>query len=82
MSIIPTNMRPSTHFLSQKSKSFRFGKREKVDVIILQSMMLLIVNIYIINGDLTAEFSQPIELIELSPFCHNHTNKHNFQVIK
>ena len=36
----------------------------------------------IINGDLTAEFSRPIELTELSPFRHNHTKKHNFQVIK
>ena len=31
------------------------------------------------RGDLTAECSQPIEL---SPFCHSHTKKHNFQVIK
>ena len=38
--------------------------------------------IYIMDGDLTAEFSRPIELIELSPFCHNHTKKNNFQVIK
>ena len=34
------------------------------------------------NLELTAEFSGPIELIELSLFCHDHTKKHDIQVIK
>ena len=31
---------------------------------------------------MTAEFSWSIEMIKLSPFYHNHTKKHNFQVIE
>ena len=38
--------------------------------------------ISIIDGDFTAGSSRPIKLIELSSFCHNHTKKHNFHVIK
>ena len=44
-----------------------------------QCPLYIIINI---NGDLTADFSWPIELIESSPSCHNQTKKHNFQVIK
>ena len=42
----------------------------------IRSMYLII-----INGDLTAELSWPIKLIELSSFSHNHTKTHNFHVI-
>ena len=45
-------------------------------------LLLAITRPFSINGDLTTEFSRPIELIELSPFYHNHITKHNFQVIK
>ena len=46
---------------------------------LMKECVLMLISI--INGDLTAECSRPIELIELGSFSHNHTKKHNFQLI-
>ena len=75
----PTSFSCRPIFPNWSSRSSIKIKKKRLWFITLFKIWL---EINIINGDLTKEFSRSIELIELGPIFHDHTKKHNFQVIK